>query len=170
MSKLIQNSLLDQLNSLHIKNHNQTLLIDIWFDCILFTWCRFFTSLWNWTNFLLWRNITNQSNYKKTTKNIYISLTLMVFRWFERLQWIKMRTPVLISITGQKIDFPKKFCNKNITFTFSKNSNYWRSVKSAWVVKEKHCWAFSTNFWKEKVCWHHPAIFCLVISSKISHQ
>ena len=26
----------------------------------------------------------------------------------------------------------------------------------AWGVKAKHCWALSTNFWKQKVCWHHP--------------
>lgn len=57
---------------------------------------------------------SKQLQRKQKKKYIYISLTLMVFRWFERLQWIKMRTPVLISITGQKIDFPKKFCNKNI--------------------------------------------------------
>ena len=33
--------------------------------------------------------------------------------------------------------------------------------------KAKHCWALSTNFWKKKVCWHHPAIFCLITSSKL---
>ena len=37
-------------------------------------------------------------------------------------------------------------------------------------VKMKHCLALSTNFWKEKVCWHHPAIFCLITSSKLSRQ
>ena len=42
------------------------------------------------------------------------------------------------------------------------------SGKFAWVVKAKHCWALSTNFWKQKVCWHYPAMFCLITSSKIS--
>ena len=31
--------------------------------------------------------------------------------------------------------------------------------KFAWGVKAKHCWAFSTNFWKQKVCWKRPAMF-----------
>ena len=26
----------------------------------------------------------------------------------------------------------------------------------------------STNFWKQKVCSHHPAMFCLITSSKLS--
>ena len=38
----------------------------------------------------------------------------------------------------------------------------------AWGVKAKHWWALSTNFWKQKVCWHHPAMFCLISSSKHS--
>ena len=38
--------------------------------------------------------------------------------------------------------------------------------KFAWGVKAKHCWALSTNFWKQKVCWHQPAMFCLITSSK----
>ena len=25
-------------------------------------------------------------------------------------------------------------------------------------VKAKHCWALSTNFWKQKVCWHRPVL------------
>ena len=29
-------------------------------------------------------------------------------------------------------------------------------------------WALSTNFWKQIVCWHHPAMFCLITSSKLS--
>ena len=35
---------------------------------------------------------------------------------------------------------------------------------------KKHCWTLSTNFWKQKVCWHHPAMFCLIISKKLSRQ
>ena len=42
--------------------------------------------------------------------------------------------------------------------------------KFAWGVKAKHCLALSTNFWKQKVCWHHPAIFYLITSSKLSLQ
>ena len=41
--------------------------------------------------------------------------------------------------------------------------------KFAWGVKAKHCWVFSTNFWKQKACWHHTAMFCLITSSKHSH-
>ena len=26
--------------------------------------------------------------------------------------------------------------------------------KFAWGVKAKHCWVLTTNFWKQKVCWH----------------
>ena len=26
------------------------------------------------------------------------------------------------------------------------------------------------NFWQQKVCWHHPAMFCLITSSKLSRQ
>ena len=26
----------------------------------------------------------------------------------------------------------------------------------------------STNFWKQKVCWHHPAMFCLITPNKFS--
>ena len=37
--------------------------------------------------------------------------------------------------------------------------------KFPWDVKAKHCWALSTNFSKQKVCWHHPAKFCLITSS-----
>ena len=29
--------------------------------------------------------------------------------------------------------------------------------------KAKHCWALSTNFWKQKVCWQHPAMTTLII-------
>ena len=42
--------------------------------------------------------------------------------------------------------------------------------KFAWGIKAKHYWALSTNFWKQKVCWHHPAMFCLITSSKFSRQ
>ena len=37
-------------------------------------------------------------------------------------------------------------------------------------VKAIHCWVLSPNFWKQKVCWHHPAMFCFSISSKLFHQ
>ena len=40
--------------------------------------------------------------------------------------------------------------------------------KFSWGVKAKHCSALSTNFWKQKVCWHHPAMFCLITTSKLS--
>ena len=39
-------------------------------------------------------------------------------------------------------------------------------VMFAWGVKAKHCWLLSSNFWKNKVCWHHPAMFCLITSRK----
>ena len=39
-----------------------------------------------------------------------------------------------------------------------------------WVEKAKHWWALKTNFWKRKICSHHPAMFCLIISSKLSRQ
>ena len=42
--------------------------------------------------------------------------------------------------------------------------------KFAWCVIAKHCWALSTNFLFSKVCWHHPAMFCLITSSKLSRQ
>ena len=29
---------------------------------------------------------------------------------------------------------------------------------------------FYTNFWEQKVCWNHPAMFCLITSSKLSRQ
>ena len=46
-----------------------------------------------------------------------------------------------------------------ITFTFWENSNYGQPAeKFAWGIKAKHCWALSTNFWKQKVCRHHPAV------------
>ena len=28
----------------------------------------------------------------------------------------------------------------------------------------------STNFWKQEVCWHHPSMFCLIASRRLSHQ
>ena len=34
----------------------------------------------------------------------------------------------------------------------------------------KHCGALTTNFWKQKVCWHHPAMFCLITWSKLFRQ
>ena len=37
-------------------------------------------------------------------------------------------------------------------------------------VKAIHCWVLSPNFWKQKVCWHHPAMFCFSTSSKLFHQ
>ena len=33
--------------------------------------------------------------------------------------------------------------------------------KFAWDVKAQHCWALSTNYLYSKVCWQHPAMFCL---------
>ena len=42
--------------------------------------------------------------------------------------------------------------------------------KFAWGVKANYCWALSTNFWKQKVCWHHPVMFCIITSSKLSCQ
>ena len=40
-----------------------------------------------------------------------------------------------------------------------------RKVFLRW--RAKHCWALSKNLWKQKVCWCLPAMFCLVISSKL---
>ena len=37
--------------------------------------------------------------------------------------------------------------------------------KFTWGVKAKHCWALSTNFWKQKNCWHHPTMFCLITAN-----
>ena len=37
-------------------------------------------------------------------------------------------------------------------------------------VKAKHCLALSINFWKQKVCWHHPAMFCFITSIELSRQ
>ena len=51
---------------------------------------------------------------RKQKKNIYISLTLMVFQWFERQQWIKMKPLWWFQLQDKKIYFPKKFCNKNV--------------------------------------------------------
>ena len=34
------------------------------------------------------------------------------------------------------------------------------------VCFAKHC----RNFWYQKVCWHHPAMFCLIAASKVSRQ
>ena len=34
--------------------------------------------------------------------------------------------------------------------------------------KTLHCWELSMKFWKQNVCWHQPAKFCLVTSSKLS--
>ena len=34
--------------------------------------------------------------------------------------------------------------------------------KFPWSVKAKHCWVLSPNIWKQKVCWHHPAMFALL--------
>ena len=42
--------------------------------------------------------------------------------------------------------------------------------KFAWGVKAKCCWALLTNFWKQEVCWHHPAMFCFITSSEVSRQ
>ena len=36
--------------------------------------------------------------------------------------------------------------------------------KFTWCNKTKHCWAMSTNVLFSKVCWQHPAMFCLYIS------
>ena len=36
------------------------------------------------------------------------------------------------------------------------------------VVKAKHCWMLSTNFWIQKFCWQCPAMFCLHTSTKLS--
>ena len=33
--------------------------------------------------------------------------------------------------------------------------------KFAWDVKAKHGLALLTKFWKQKVCWQHPTMFCL---------
>ena len=41
-----------------------------------------------------------------------------------------------------------------------------RKVCLRW--KGKNCWVLSTNFSNQKVCWHHPAMFCLITSSKLS--
>ena len=40
--------------------------------------------------------------------------------------------------------------------------------KFIWCNKAKHCWVMSTNFLFSKVCWQHPAMFCLITSSKLS--
>ena len=49
---------------------------------------------------------------------------------------------------------------------------YWKfkiwAGKFLWGVKAKHCWVLSTNFWKQKICWQHSAMFCLYTSSKLS--
>ena len=42
--------------------------------------------------------------------------------------------------------------------------------KFTWGVKANHCWALSTTFLFSKECWHHPAMFCLITSSKLSRQ
>ena len=42
--------------------------------------------------------------------------------------------------------------------------------KFAWGVKAKHFWMLSTNMWIQKICWHHPAMFCLITSSKLSRK
>ena len=35
--------------------------------------------------------------------------------------------------------------------------------KACLRCKAKHCWVLSTSLWKQKVCWHHPAVFCLIL-------
>ena len=42
--------------------------------------------------------------------------------------------------------------------------------KFAWGVKAKHFWMLSTNMWIQKICWHHPAMFCRITSSKLLWQ
>ena len=42
--------------------------------------------------------------------------------------------------------------------------------KIAWGVKAKHCWVMSKNNGKQKVCWHHPAMFSLITLSKLSRR
>ena len=78
--------------------------------------------------------------------------------------------------------------NESTYYTWVKYKGFWKIVwiwshhlhiqwkfklwagKFTWGVKAKHCCALSTNFWKQKVCWHRSAISCLISSSKLSHQ
>ena len=39
-----------------------------------------------------------------------------------------------------------------------------------WNNRAKHCWVMSTNFSFAKLCWQHPAMFCLYIPRKLSHS
>ena len=54
------------------------------------------------------------------------------------------------------------------TFTFSENSNYGGKVWFRW--NGKTLLGIVNKLLKTNVCWHHPAKFCLITSSKLSHQ
>ena len=73
------------------------------------------------------------------------------------------------SVDEKKILLVKK-CFLLRSFEHKTNIKVEKILKSnfkVWVgkfasgVKAKHCWALSRNIWKQKACWHHPAMFCL---------
>ena len=55
-----------------------------------------------------------------------------------------------------------------ITFTFSENSNY--GLESLMRNKDKTLLVAVNKLWKQTVCWHHKAMFCLITLSKLSCQ
>ena len=76
------------------------------------------------------------------------------------LEWIRIIKPQNLGSLLMK--------SRQSNFNLRSPSSYLACSYLIATVKAKLCWALSTNFWKQKVCWHHPAMFCPITSSKLS--
>ena len=93
-----------------------------------------------------------------------IELILLQSLEYEMILWLQ--------ISGWQFDDKVEKILKGSLDLIPSPSLQWKfklwAGKFAWVVEAKHCWALSTNFWKQKNCWHHPAMICLYTSSNLN--
>ena len=80
------------------------------------------------------------------------------------LDWISSPS-VKVQIIGGKL-FQNVVRNRSLHLQW--NFKLW-SGNFAWGVKANIV-GCCQNFWKRKVCWHHPSMFCLITSRKLSCQ
>ena len=115
--------------------------------------------------FYFWIQLWLQPLTKKKKKKNW-KLSPKIQNWFGKHSMSKARGRFFSNIMAfsENLNFKVKKILKGslgLVLTPSVKIQIWAG-KFSLGVKVKHCWALSTNFWKQKGCWHQQQCFALL--------
>ena len=95
---------------------------------------------------------------------LWDTLLMMMLSSSKRSQRVKIFSDILFYAMIIKVEKILKSSLNSIQSSSPSMKIHTMRGKFAWGVKAKHWWSLPTKFRRQKVCWHHLAMFCLITS------